>query len=210
MKKLERIIEDVKKWLDQRDELREFAIKQSRDIIRLSSEVIQDIHRGKLVETKINELRDEVQQLLARVGKYPEVMQAGFVRDALQEYCEAIIFKEIVERGEVPDPEELSAPLDSYILGLCDVIGELRRKVLDSLRKDRIQDALTFFNYMEEMYAHIMKLHYPQGLIPLRSKQDSIRAILERTRSDITMAMLISKISEKKEEEPLDIDKVFP
>ncbi len=210
MKKLERIIEEAKKWLDQRDELREFAIKKSREIIRLSSEVIQDIHRGKLVETKINELRDEVQQLLARVERYPEVMQAGFIRDALQEYCEALIFKEIIERGEVPDPEELSVPLDSYILGLCDVIGELRRKVLDSLRKDRIQDALMFFNYMEEMYSHIMKLHYPQGLIPLRSKQDSIRGILERTRSDITMAMLISKVAEKKEEEPLDIDKVFP
>jgi len=121
-----------------------------------------------------------------------------------------MIFKELVEKGEVPSPADLKAPFDAYILGLCDVVGELRRKVLDSLRKDRVNDAIKFFNYMEEIYSEILKLHYPQGLIPLKPKQDAMRSIIERTRSDITMALMISKIAKSSEEEPLDIDKVYP
>ncbi|MCD6157931.1 MAG: translin family protein [Thermoplasmata archaeon] len=210
MQKLEEIIEKARRWLDVKDSVREFAIKKSREIIRLSSEIIQDIHKGALVESKINELFDNVQEFIARLEEHPDMMQMGLVRDTLQEYCEAMIFRELVEKGDVPNPDDLKAPLDSYLLGLCDVVGELRRKVLDSLRKGKTSDAIRFFNYMEEIYSKILRLHYPQGLIPLRPKQDAMRNIIERTRSDITMALMIEKFSRTSEEEPLDIDKVYP
>ncbi len=208
MRKLEAVIEEAKTWLDKKDEVREKLVKIDREIVRLSSEVIHEIHKGKRVDAKCNQLRDLVREALQELQNSPDL--AKVLNDGLQEYAEAMLLREIVEREEVLTPQELEIPYEPYLLGLCDVVGELRRKVLDSIRKDKLPEAIKYFGMMEEIYTQLWKLHYPKGLIPLRPKQDYVRAILERTRGDLTLAIQISKLSKVEEEDIPDLDKVWP
>ncbi len=207
MRKLGAVIEGAKTWLDKKDEIREKLVKIDREIVRLSSEVIHEIHKGRRVDSKCNQLRDLVRDALKEVQNAPDLSK--ILNDGLQEYAEAMLLREIVEKGEVLTPQELEIPYEPYLLGLCDVVGELRRKVLDSIRKDSLGEAIKYFSIMEEIYTELWKLHYPRNLIPLRPKQDFVRTILERTRGDLTLAIQISKLSRAEEEDIPDLDKVW-
>ena len=111
-----------------------------------------------------------------------------------QEFTELCIFYSIVANDEIPSYKDLGVPIDAYLIGLCDVIGELRRFCLDSIRKDDIKNSERCLNYMNMLYESLVSLNYPNGLIPtLRHKIDVARVIVERTRGDVTIAWVMFK-----------------
>ncbi len=188
---LREIGDAIEEVLDEKDSIREIAIKSSRSIIRKASQAIMSMHRKEDTTDILRTLKEEVWHLKSLLLKdFPDLIFAGFVQNAFQEYCEALIFHAILQEEDIPDPSKLGVNPEAYLMGLADVAGELRRESLEALRNGNIEDAEKYMHIMEEIYETLLRFNYPSGLVPLRPKQDFVRSILEKTRSEITLAII--------------------
>jgi len=189
---LEDIIGKIRKVLDEKDQVRENALKITRETIRLAAEAIRAIHKGELESAKsmINEVKKKLESLASELRDHPDIYFSGYVYSAYQEYVEAAILLSILEKNKIPSPEDLNVPYVPYLLGLGDVIGELRRQILDAIRKDQLEQGEFFLEVIEEIYETLSTLGYPNAIVPgLRHKCDVARNILEKTRGDLTNAI---------------------
>ncbi len=186
----------IEEELDEKDSVREIAIKSARMIIRMASQSIIMMHRRENVGEVIRKLKEEVWHLKSLLSnQYPDLLYSGFVQNAFQEYCESQIFKAIVEGKAVPTHKDLGINPEAYLMGMGDVVGELRREVLEALKSEDFDRAESYLGIMEEIYEMLMRFNYPSGLVPLKPKQDTARALIEKTRGDITMAFMTEKIA---------------
>jgi translin len=184
------IIERIKKELDQKDRRREEIFAKGREIRRLSTKAIMDIHRFKYAEAA-----DLIKQAKDHVVDLSETdLRFSFLQEALQEYAEAVIVLALVKKEELPGPDEVGIPTEAYALGLADAIGELRRHILDLIRSDRFDEVEHFLDLMDEMSYGIKMLDYPSAILPIRRKQDVARMLQERTRGEVTMAQKLSRV----------------
>jgi translin len=188
---LREIIENIREELDALDEARDEAQVILRDLHKLSSEAVYEVHRGNLEEAreKLDEAAELVSELHDLLGDFPELLRTGFAENHLQEYAEAEILYSIVKDRKAPSLEEINVSPRAYLLGLLDAVGELRRIVVDALREGDLDRAEEFLNVMEEIYSLTMTFDYPRAVVPnLKRKQDVARSLLERTRSEVTIA----------------------
>jgi len=188
VERLYSIAKDIDEYISRKDKVRELALKQSRLVIRLSGELINKIHRKEKSERVLARLKKEGKKLKKIIVDFPELGYIGSVESAFMELSEAFVFSAVLNDKEIPGPKELDVTQESYILGLGDVIGELRRELLENLKNGDVGRASSLLDKMEKIYEIIMKFDYPTALLPLRQKQDTARAILERTRSDLAVA----------------------
>ncbi|MHA1581953.1 MAG: haloacid dehalogenase [Candidatus Baldrarchaeia archaeon] len=189
---LENIINKIREVLDEKDQVRENALKITRETVRLSAEAIRAIHRGELENAKsiIKDVKKKLEDLATKLKEHPDIYFSGYVYSAYQEYVEAAVLLSILEGSKIPSPEDLNAPYVPYLLGLGDVVGELRRQILDAIRKDQLDQGEFFLEIIEEIYEVLSTLGYPNAIVPgLRHKCDVARNILEKTRGDLTNAI---------------------
>ncbi len=190
----------IEEEMDEKDSVREIAIKSSRAIIRLAAQSIMMMHRGEDTTEILRKLKEEVWHLKSLlVNQYPDLLYAGFVQNAFQEYCEALVFRSILQREEIPSHKSLGVNPEAYLMGMGDVVGELRREAVEALRSEEFDKAEECLKIMEEIYEMLMRFNYPSGLVPLKPKQDTARALIEKTRSEITMALMTARIAKKME-----------
>jgi translin len=183
---LPKIIINIKEKLDVLDNIRNEALKISRDVVRLSGWSITKIHEGDLDNAlnHLDECRNVNRKLLEMTEPYPELYYSGFVNNAVSEYVEAEVFYSIVTRDYVRTPTELQVPVVPYLQGLADTVGELRRMVLDYLGKKDLGLAEKLFNWMHTIYSELRGLDYPDSLIPgLRRKVDVARRLVDDTKA---------------------------
>ncbi|MBC7108268.1 MAG: translin family protein [Methanomassiliicoccales archaeon] len=200
MRNLEEIADRIQYKLDEKDTVREVAIKSSRAIIRISTGIVHSIHRREDVKEALAEAKEEVHRLRSLLEDHPDIWNSGLVEDAMAEMAEASILLAIVNNEELPDPEELNITSTSYLLGLADVIGELRRFALEALRKDKTDEAVKYLDMMEDLFLVLMRFDYPDAIVPIRRKQDIARSLLEKTRGEIAVAVSSKRLQEKLEE----------
>lgn len=189
---LENIISKIREVLDEKDQVRENALKITRETVRLSAEAIRAIHRGELENAKnmIKDVKKKLEDLATELRGHPDIYFSGYVYSAYQEYVEAAVLLSILEGSKIPSPEDLNVPYVPYLLGLGDVVGELRRQILDAIRKDQLDQGEFFLGIIEEIYEALSTLGYPNAIVPgLRHKCDVARNILEKTRGDLTNAI---------------------
>lgn len=185
MKALESIVEKADERFEEKDTVRELAMKSARAIRRISKNVIQDIQRGEEIEDGLKEAQEEINKIKSIIEDYPELYHAGFLRNGFQEFAEAHILLSL-SRGEKPKtPEKLDITASSYVLGLADVVGELRRMALDELSEGNVEEAKELHQKMEYIKDMIMDFEYPNAILPIRNKQDTARTLVEKTRGDI-------------------------
>ncbi len=171
---------------------REQAITTSRQIIRFSANSIRATHRSEYIEARrliacAADLRAKLEQ---QRNAHPEVYYGGYVEDALKEFVEAHATLAFAEGSRLPTMDELDVGPAVYMNGLAEAIGELRRIVLDLLRGDDFTKCETLLGIMDEIYAVLVTLDYPDGVTRgLRRTTDVMRGVLERTRGDITIAL---------------------
>jgi translin len=189
MKNLDGIANSIQARLDEKDTVREIAIKSSRAIIRLSGSVVHSIHKGEDISGMMAEATDEAQRLRSVLVDHQEIWYSGLVEDAMQELSEAAILIAIVRQEDLPTPEELGIQPTAYLLGLADCIGELRRFTLEALRNGEMERANSSLDMMEEMFRVLMRFDYPDALVSIRRKQDIARSLLEKTRGEVAVAM---------------------
>ena len=200
MKNLEKVVSRIETELDEKDQIREIALKSSRAIVRLAGGILKGLHRDESPGGSLEELRDEVSRLTSLLTEHPDVANAGYVENALQEYTEVGIVMAVLERGDVPSPEELGVGSVPYLLGLGDTIGELRRFCLDDLRAGRVDRATERLDQMEELTGAIMRFDYPDAIVAIRKKQDVARSLLEKTRGEMTVAASNRLLSDRLDE----------
>ncbi len=197
MKNLDEIASHIESRLDEKDAVREVAIKSSRAINRLSGSAVHAIHKGGDADPLLREAFDETNRLKSLLEDYPDIWSSGLVEDALQELAEGAILRAMVNDEEFPDPDALGVPYASYLLGLADAIGELRRFSLERLREGNVEEATRYLEMMEEMFLVIMRFDYPDALVAIRRKQDIARSLLEKTRGDVAVAVGSKRLQEK-------------
>jgi len=200
MSDLESIITSIVRYLDEQYDLRELTLTLSRDIIRLSGQAIKLIHRLDFdnAAKKIEEARNKLDEINGKLVKYPEFREKGFISSAFQEYTEARLLLSLLKDDKFISSEDLGVPCVPYLLGLGDLVGELRRHVLDSIRREEIEKAEKLLDIMEEVYIQLVALDYPDALISgLRHKCDIARSLVEKTRGDITLSLQNRQLMKK-------------
>ena len=205
---LREFIESVISELRVREEIKEEIESHARKILHKSKKAILLTHRNALKKAKelLKEARESFLEIKSICDSHPEMIHTGLVEAAMQEYAEAYIFINLVSNGKFTPPAEVAVSSSAYVLGLADVIGELRRRALDSLRKGELDQAEECLNLMEEIYIELMSVEDAYLLVPgLRRKCDIARRIIEATRGDLTIEARRKALEEavKKLEETL-------
>ena len=195
MKNLKNITEKIMCRLEEKDRVREEALKTSRNIIRKCSEAIQAMHRGE--KTDFSDIKNETKKLIKTVRNHPDLYYSGFVENAFQELCEASIIAFVIENKNLPDPDRLGVTYTSYLLGMGDAIGEFRRCALDALIDGNIEKTKWCIDVMEGLYSALMKFDLPTGVVSIRKKRDVARSLIEKTRGELVIAMMEKGLEKK-------------
>lgn len=192
-KKLKRIGKKIWNFLEKEDRVRESSLYKLREILRKSSLSIKKIHQGDFKESKklINECEKKLKEIKKELKKYPEIYYQGFLHQTEKEVIEAKSVLTIIEKKEVPDIEDFD-PV-SYLHGICESLGEIRRYVLDKMRKgeDNLED---YLKIMDEIYFFLLNFQFTDSITrSLRKQIDYARGIIEKTRGEITTFYLFRK-----------------
>jgi translin len=189
---LERTSEAIARRFDSTMQARELALPASRAAIRSCANAIRAIHRGELdlAHRLMDEARASIDAGLDAVGDHPEIRFAGYLQDAQKEFAEAKITEAVVSGAtHVPRPEELAVEDAPYLNGMAEAIGEARRHTLDLLRHGRISDGEAVLSAMDDMYAVLVTMDYPDAITGnLRRSTDVARSLIEKTRGDLSVA----------------------
>ena len=169
---------------------RDLALARSRKVIRLSKRVIHGIHTGSAVEDDVAGLEAAMAELMS--VEAPEVRGSSLVQDAAMEYAEAMLLLSLVTSGRVPSHSDLGISAAAWVLGLADCVGELRRILTRDLMDGNVGSARATLEMMEGISEELMLLDVPDAVAPVRRKQDIVRGIMDRTRSDMTIASMMS------------------
>lgn len=169
-KDFEEIGKDLKKF----EEKREITILKSRRIIQLSKQIIYSVHRDDLksAEHMIEEIKKEMKELPKQ--RYDTDMH----KTAMQEYVEAICYYEFVKNSIIPTRKELSVDTEAYLLGLCDLTGELVRKAVADVIKKNFDEVKKIKKLVEDIYGEFLKFDLRSG--ELRKKSGSVKWNLTR------------------------------
>jgi len=160
---------------------------QARQLTRLSAVTIRAIHRNENDQANQNlkEGAEIAAGLKRSLAGYPQLFFAGYTQDALKEYIEATLTVAVIENRQLPSPEELDVEVSTYLNGLAEVTGELRRRCLDILRQGYSPEAERLLGWMDEIYDLLVTVDYPDALTNgLRRQTDLVRGIVERTRGE--------------------------
>jgi translin len=190
---LSALLEPVRTALDASHQAREQGLAACRRTIRACGSAIRAIHR---------ELPDDVARLTAEaqtalreaqdvLRPFPAVANAGFLHDAEKEYAEAVLTAALVSGGLLPGPAEIGVAGPSWLKGLVEAASELRRPLLDRLRAGSLEQGESLLRSMEDVYDMLVTIDYPDAItLGLRRSVDALRAVLERSRADVTTTVL--------------------
>lgn len=195
---LEEILEKIREEVLKKDEIRQEIQNITRKTIRLSKQAIFLVHNDRIedAENLLKEAGVNLSKLSEASKNHPDLYYSGLVNSAFEEYAEANLFLKIVSEGKIMSPNEIGVPSESYVLGLADVIGELRRRALDLIRKGDVENAEKCLETMETIYAGIIANDDLLILVSgLRRKCDVARRVLEATRGDITTEIRRSRLN---------------
>ena len=192
MERLEDIAERIHKSFEERTAARDRALMHARTLTRHCANAIRAIHRDEYdhAEEHITEARQLVDAVQDNLADYPELYHAGYTQDALKEFAEANLTYALVRNTPLPSPEELDLENSTYLQGLAEAAGELRRRCLDMLLKGQSQEAERMLSAMDDIYDVLVTMDYPDAITGgLRRLTDILRSITERTRGDLTLSL---------------------
>ena len=197
---LDSIAEQIRKDFTTKDETREKVLPLCREVIRHSSTAIRAVHRQEFEAA--NGLLKSARKLLSEaeqaVASYSQLRYTGFFHDAQKEFAEASITLALITEKKAPAPDELNVNFTAYLNGLGEACGELRRYLLDSIRRDDLSRVEELLTAMDDIYNILVTMDFPDAITGgLRRTTDMVRGILERTRSDLTLVMQQSKLEKK-------------
>lgn len=187
---LDSIGSEIMARLARQNELRDRALAEGRQIVRLSANATRATHRGEYEKAAalIGDASSLLRALLDDLHGQPAIRWAGYTQDPMREFAEASMSLALVTGNPLPDPASLSVDDAPYLNGLAESASELRRQILDSIRHGNFERGEYLLERMEEIYGFLVTVDFPDGLTGgLRRSTDALRAVLERTRGDLTI-----------------------
>jgi translin len=187
----------ITEQLDQANAAREAALPACRRVIRAAGSSIRAVHRRDpaTAAALAAECESELRQAQQALAGFPAVANAGFLHDAEKEYAEARTVAALIDGGPVPGPDELGVAVAAWMRGLAEAASELRRHLLDRLRAGELERSEILLAAMEDVYDALVVVDYPDALTSgLRRTLDALRAVLERTRGDVTTTILQARL----------------
>ena len=177
------LVSEIEKRLLEKEKRLDSLIVKEREAVRFCSKSIKETHLGRFEEAE--KLLGEARKVLAEMEK-----NAGGLEWRLEhpkaEYAEGAVYLGIARDGKVLTQKEVGVGDESYLDGLLDCMGELKRRMFDHLRKGERKEAEDTFAFMEKIFAEVGPLHFSGALMPeLRRKQDVGRAQLEDARGKL-------------------------
>jgi translin len=188
---LDRISEAIRSRFAQKNAARDGAISRSRELIRICSEAIRALHRREwdAAAAKLAQARTGADELRAVCGGYHDLLMSGYTQDALKEVVEAFATYAIIRNEPLPTPEAMDTDDAAYVNGLAEAATELRRFILDILRREDgdANEAERLLDWMDAIYDKLVAFDFPDAITgDLRRQTDVVRGVLERTRGDLT------------------------
>jgi translin len=203
MDNLDTIIERIRARFTERNAARDLTLGRSRELIRFCSLTIRAVHREEFAEAEqlLNTAKQAAAAMKADITAHPELYYTGYTQDSLKELTEACCVFAIVQHRPIPTPEEIEIDEAAYLNGLAEAASELRRRALDLIRRDRVDEAERMLTAMDDIYAQLVTIDFPDALTGgLRRTTDTLRAVLERTRGDLTTTLQQEKLQKALQE----------
>ncbi len=191
MDNLEALSDQIRESFERQNRIRDEALAQSRNLTRHAARAIRAIHRndGSLAREHLSEADKLAKALREGLSEDPDLFYSGYAQDALKEYCEAHLTVSTILDQEWPSPEDLHVPFATYLNGLSEVVGELRRRIMDIMREGHSSEVERLLDVMDEIYAQLVTMDFPDALTyGLRRRTDIARSIIERTQADVTIS----------------------
>jgi len=186
---LKEILEKIQKELSARETVREEVHRDMRKATRLSKQAIQVTHQERFDDAKamLKEAKNLFVKLHETAKDQPYLLYSNSVGAAFEEHAEAQILLTLIQEDRFASPKEIGVPLTPYVLSLGDVVGELRRRALDLIRRGNVEAAEKTLERMEQIYSELTALDDAYIIVKgLRRKGDVARHLIEITRGDIT------------------------
>jgi len=194
---LDPLAEAVRRDLDDKYLAREVGYGNSRKVIRLSANAIRSLHRGEreAAEALMEEAGVLLREADAALAAHPDVRYAGFVGDASKEYSEARLSAAVFAGDPLPLPADLGVDAAPYLNGLGETVGEMRRRMLDRMRAGDLAEAERLLEGMDAICELLADLDYPDAMTGgLRRTTDVARALIERSRADLTNTVVQERL----------------
>ncbi len=192
MKQLDALAEQIRQQFELRTAARDQALAQARMLTRFCSQAIRAVHRDEIdtMNAQLREAKTLADTLRQVLEPYPDLYYAGYTQDALKEFVEANVTCALILNQPLPGPADLGVEANTYLNGLAEVVGELRRRCLDILRNGYSSEAERLLMLMDDIYAILVTMDYPDAITNgLRRQTDLARGIIEKTRGDITFSL---------------------
>jgi translin len=200
MENLDAIAEKIRATLTAKNAARDATLARSRELIRFCSLAIRATHRQEFAEADqlLTTARTAADEMKAGIADYPDLYYTGYTQDALKELAEAYITFAVVNKRALPTPDELGVDVAAYLNGLCEAASELRRRTLDVIRRGDVAEGERLLAAMDDVYGVLVTMDFPDAITGgLRRSTDALRAVLERTRGDLTNSLQQDKLLRK-------------
>lgn len=183
---------EMEEELKEYDSLREEIIKKSRDVLKYSKQVIYAIHRSELdsAQTLIGSMKEDIAKLNILVNKSPALYFEGSYKVAVQEYVEAVLYFEFVKNKRLASSKDLCVKTDYFLLGLCDLTGELVRKAVHDAIENNYTEVLKIRDFIDQLYGTLLHFDFRGG--ELRKKFDAIKYDLKKV-EDILFSLKLKQ-----------------
>ena len=191
MDSLDTICDAIREDFDHRTKVRDEALAQARQLTKHASLAIRAIHREEEGEAfeQLQAAKSIVQKLRQDLKDDADLYYSGYTQDAIKEYVEAELTVALIKDKPLPTPEMLGAEYATYLGGLAETLGELRRRCMDLLRPGYSKEVERLLLWMDDIFTQLITMDYPDAITQgLRRKTDLARGIVERTRADITVS----------------------
>lgn len=195
MAQIDTIVSGITSRLQIKNQARDRALVDSRQIVRHAANTIRALHRGEYesAERIMQEGRTMVAATRTALSDHPDIYWAGYVQDAQKEFAEANLVAALIQGHELPGPEEIGVEPAPYLNGMAEAASEMRRYTLDIIRRggvDEMREGERVLELMDDIYTTLITVDFPDTVTGgLRRTVDSLRAVLERTRGDLTISI---------------------
>lgn len=194
---LESIAAELRGTLEATNRAREEALRACREVIQFASRAIRAVHRNEMENARAlaDESKARVELVKATLAGHPSLFYAGYIHDSQKEYVEAEAMLAIVGQYPLPSPQALGVEPAAYLNGMAEAASESRRYVLDRLRAGDMERADSVLKIMDDIYYELVSFDFPDAITGgLRRTTDALRAVLERTRGDLTLTLTQSRL----------------
>jgi len=186
------ISDQIRASFSAKDSAREKVLPLCREAIRYCSQSIRATHRQEFDQAKelLKTARNLLNKVAQTINECSDLAYTGFTRDAQKEFAEGSITLALVMGKALPSPDELGVEAAAYLNGMGEAVGEMRRYLLDSMRRGDLSRGEELLAAMDDIYSVLVTMDFPDAITNgLRRTTDMVRGVLEKTRSDLTLVI---------------------